>query len=227
MMLAASFSSFSGRFRVATLILALALAWFSIATILAEAMTPDPQGSMKVLNSKTQVSQSWLPVWPAATAPLRGDLASNVALARISIGGSTQVAALGLTPLQQDTLALARQSAALAPHLSQTWTLIAMMQARAQKREAVVSPLMMSYLTGPADADLIAIRLKIFASAPNAIADAELRNFARGDIRLILAHRPDMKDIIKEAFSNGTLDGRAFIEEVVRPLDPALLVSLR
>jgi hypothetical protein len=84
----------------------------------------------------------------------------------------------------------------------------------------------MSHLTSPADVNLIPARLAIL-SASTAIADVELRNLARGDIRLILTRRPDLKDAITSAYRRGSAAGKACIEEVVRSLDPGFAASLQ
>jgi len=84
----------------------------------------------------------------------------------------------------------------------------------------------MSYLTSPAAADVAAARLSTFAVSA-AIADPELKDLARGDIRLILTRRPDMKDAIVRAYRRGSADGKTYIQEVVRPLDPEFAASLQ
>ena len=81
----------------------------------------------------------------------------------------------------------------------------------------------MSYLTSPADVNLIPTRLAILSTAA-AISDDDLKNLARGDIRLILTRRPDLKPAITKAYRHGSPAGKAFIDEVVqrmiRPLRP-------
>jgi len=73
---------------------------------------------------------------------------------------------------------------------------------------------------------LIPARLAI-VSASAAIGDDELKSLARGDIRLILTRRPDLKPAITDAYRRGSADGKAFIDEVVRSLDPGFAASLR
>lgn len=45
--------------------------------------------------------------------------------------------------------------------------------------------------------------------------------------RLILTRRPDLKHAITSAFQRGSADGKAYIGEVVRSLDPGFAASLR
>jgi len=127
---------------------------------------------------------------------------------------------------QQHALTLAKQSVSLAPHSSRTWLLIAMLQGLGATGEVPAEALKMSYLTSPAAVDVIAARLGTFAASA-AIADPELKNLARGDIRLILTRRSDMKDAIVRAYRRGSANGKTYIQEVVRPLDPEFAASLQ
>ena len=136
--------------------------------------------------------------------------------------------------VQQDALSLAKRSALLAPHSSRTWLLIATLQGLGSVGETGAEALKMSYLTSPAAVDVIAVRLGIFAVSA-AIADPELKDLARGDIRLILTRRSDMKDAIVRAYRRGSPDAKTYIDEVVQPLgamlrcsrDPELAASLQ
>jgi hypothetical protein len=84
----------------------------------------------------------------------------------------------------------------------------------------------MSYLTSPADVNLIPTRLPIVSTSV-AISDDELKNLARGDIRLILTRHPDLKPAITSAYRRGSADGKAFIDEMTQLIDPAFAASLR
>jgi hypothetical protein len=84
----------------------------------------------------------------------------------------------------------------------------------------------MSYLTSPADANLIPARLAILSTS-TALADVELKNLARADIRLILTRRPDLKAAIIGAYRHGSADDKAYLAEVVRSLDPGFAASLQ
>jgi hypothetical protein len=127
---------------------------------------------------------------------------------------------------RESALTYARQSLLLAPHLSSMWLLVAMLGNQGQTRGSVAEALKMSYLTAPADANLIPTRLAII-SASTAMADVDLKNLARGDIRLILTRRPDLKPAIINAYRRGSADGKAYIDEVVRLLDPGFAAALR
>jgi hypothetical protein len=163
-----------------------------------------------------------------AAVPLRGDLLADLAMARAAsvLDAGTEPASPQIIATRERALADARQSLAFAPHLSGMWLLVAMLQSQGQIRDSGAEALKMSYLTAPADVNLIPARLA-FVAASAAIADAELKSLARGDIRLILTRRPDLKPAVTSAYRHGSADGKAYIDEVVQSLDPGFAASLR
>jgi hypothetical protein len=215
-------------FRIATLLMALVLGWFAIATIFAETLTPKPQYFSQNLALPDPISLGSLPDWAAAAAPSRGDLLADIAMARgaPALASDKAPGSPEMIAVREQALASARRSLSLAPHSSSMWLLVAMLQERGQTRESIAEVLKMSYLTAPADVNLIPARLA-FVSASAAISDVELRNLARGDIRLILTRRPDLKAAITGAYRRGSADGKAYIDEAVRSLDPSFAPSLR
>jgi hypothetical protein len=216
------------RFTIATLLMALGLAWFAIATIFAEILTPKAQGFSQALAVPDRVSDHWLTDFAAAGALLRGDLLARVAVARAAPVLKLKPDKAAVSPetiaTRERALGTARRSLALSPHLSDVWLLVAMLQGQA--REPNAEALKMSYLTSPADVNLIPTRLFIVATS-GAISDDELKNLARGDMRLILTRRPDLRPAITEAYHRGSSDGKAYINEVVQLIDPAFAASLR
>jgi hypothetical protein len=94
------------------------------------------------------------------------------------------------------------------------------LQSQGQARESNGEALKMSYLTSPADVNLIPTRL---VSTSVAISDDELKNL----IRLILTRHPDLKRAIASAYRRGSADGKAFTDEMVQLIDPAFAASLR
>jgi hypothetical protein len=216
------------RFRIVTLLLALALAWFAIATILAETLTPKTQGFSQDLAMPGSRSYDRLADLAAAGAPLRGDLLAHIAVARATAALKYDKAAVSPEAIatRERALATARHSLSLSPHSSSTWLLVAMLQGQGQARESNAEALKMSYLTSPANVNIIPSRLAIVSTSA-AISDDELKNLARSDIRLILTRRPDLKPAISSAYRRGSAEGRAFIDEAVQLNDPAFSASLR
>ena len=231
------------RFRIATLVMALILGWFAFATIFAQALTPKtPYFFAKYFStrsfSKDAVSMASAPQpprspgtladWAAEAAPLRGDLLADLAMA-----GAAAAANSGSGPATPEMLAAraraidhARQSLSFAPHASDVWLLLALLESRGEGGDSVAELLKMSYLTARADVDLIPARLFVVATSA-AVGDAELRSLASGDIRLILNRRPDLKGALTSAYRQGSADGKAFFDEAVRSIDAGFAESLR
>jgi hypothetical protein len=218
----------SDRFGIATLLTALVLGWFAITTILAEALTPKTQQVFQPRTLPDPIPHGSLTDWAVRAAPQRGDLLAGIAMER-----AAPVLNLGKAPptpeilqTREAALATARQSLSLAPHLSSMWLLVAMLHSGGPGQEAAAEALKMSYLTSPADANLIPARLAILSTS-TALADVELKNLARADIRLILTRRPDLKAAITGAYRHGSADDKAYLAEVVRSLDPGFAASLQ
>jgi hypothetical protein len=216
------------RFRIVTLLAALLFGWFSIATIFAEAMTPKAQRFPMNLTQPDPISYGSLTDWAAAAAPLRGDLLARIAIGRASptLNLIKEPASPVTTAMLEHAIYLAKQSLSFAPHLSNMWLLVAALQSGEQTRQVGTEALKMSYLTAPAEVNLIPARLLILSKSA-AIGDVDLRNLARGDIRLILTRRPDLKDAIAIAYRRGSAEGRRYVDEVTRLLDPGFAASLQ
>jgi hypothetical protein len=216
------------KFRIATLLLAVALGWFASATIFAETFTPNTKQFSQISPISNPASPGVLTDWAAAAAPLRGDLLSDIALARAvpAINQGKAPASPEIIATRESALATAKRSLSLAPHSSRMWLLVAILQNQRQTRGSGAEVLKMSYLTSPSDVNLIPTRLAIVAASA-AITDPELQNLARGDIRLILTRRPDLKPAIISAYRNASPDGKAYLDEVVRSLDQGFAASLR
>jgi hypothetical protein len=115
----------------------------------------------------------------------------------------------------------ARRSLSLPPHSSSIWLMVATSEPRAGARiQGRGSEDVLSHL---ARRRLIPTRLPIVSTSVT-ISDDELKNLARGDIRLILTRHPDLKRAITSASGRGSVDG---IDEMTQLIDPAFAASLR
>ncbi|MDB5610600.1 MAG: hypothetical protein JWP25_7500 [Bradyrhizobium sp.] len=217
-----------GWLRIATMLTAALLSCFAIATFLAETFAPKPPrfprdpASQTVGNASSPFAE-----WIAGVAPLRGDLLSAVAFARaarLAQAGKAS-ASSDLSTDRESTISLAKQSLSLAPYSSSTWLLLASLQAQASDRAAAAEALKMSYLTASADFDIIPARLGVFATVATKADD--LSDLARGDIRLILTYRSDLKAAISEAYAKGSPEGKELTYELVYSQDPTLAATLR
>jgi len=188
-------STFQSRLRTTTTLTAIVLSWFAIATFLAETFTPKPPRYTRDSTSQADGNAVRpLTEWIASVAPLRGDLLGAVGFAhagRLAQLGKTS-ASSDLSAQREDAISLAKESLSLAPYSSTTWLLLANLEDLESDRPAAAEALKMSYLTSSTDFDLIPKRLAVFASVA-AKADPDLGDLARGDIRLMLTRRPDLK----------------------------------
>jgi hypothetical protein len=84
----------------------------------------------------------------------------------------------------------------------------------------------MSYYTGFNELDLAPLRLLI-AARSEAIADSELRDMLKREIRLVAKKRSDLRSGIQNAYSGAPPQGRRLIEEMLQEEDPSFLATIR
>jgi hypothetical protein len=102
-----------------------------------------------------------------------------------------------------------------------------LLQARGNLGDSLIAEsLKMSYLTGPNRIELIQARLDA-VTVSNALSDTDLKELARGDVRVILAQLPDQRQALVNDYIRGSQIGKAFLEESVQMFDPKLAASLR
>jgi hypothetical protein len=87
-----------------------------------------------------------------------------------------------------------------------------------------VESLKMSYYTGPTELDLIPLRLRLTALS-NMTGDAELRQFLRRDLRLLLAR--NQQSAIADAYNGAVPPGKRIIERTLDEIDHRAAESLR
>ena len=217
--------NFPNVFRITTFLMGLVLALFALATIVGGKLSPKTtQLPQDLAMSDLEVSGS-LAEWAAAATPLRGDLLADVAMARAGPAlGRKDPPSPEIVAARDRAIVLARQSLMRAPHSSRTWLLIARLQNQAPQQLA--EALKMSYLTAPADVSLIPARLALLAKTAG-ITNDDLQSLARGDIRLILSRRPDLKPAITNAYQSASVESKAYIRETARSLDPGFGATLQ
>lgn len=165
--------------------------------------------------------------WAALISPLRGPVEANYAMLR-----GLQALGSGKTPAEQAVLnsgaqGAAREALVLSPSDAQIWLVLAMLQSRVDPRSPkVVDELMMSYFTAPNDAALMPVRLDT-ATQFGAVANPDLAELARGDVRLILTRRPDLRVAISNAYRRASAEGKTFLEKAIGALDPQFLAMLQ
>jgi hypothetical protein len=111
-----------------------------------------------------------------------------------------------------------------APHQSSVWLLLAGLASRyklpgIEAKEAV----RMSYYTGPSELELMPLRLWV-AVHSDTLSDGELRDSIGREVRLLFTHQ--QKSAIVAAYKTAPPEGRQFIEQTIREIDPSAGESL-
>jgi hypothetical protein len=161
--------------------------------------------------------------WAAWLGAVRGDLWADAAFTFADL--------LWANPSSEPTKSLNQAHVSLdraleyAPHQSGAWLLLAGMASRYQWTEVKPSEaLKVSYYTGPNDLPLLPLRLLVAAHS-DALSDAEMQQFVRRDLRLLLVRQ--QKPAVTEAYRYASPDGKSLIEQTLNEFDPAYLASLR
>jgi hypothetical protein len=180
-----------------------------------------PTGGAKI-PSQTQVDTA---NWVAGVAPFRTDLKSDFTLtiATQALIGETSYYKPGIN---QEAQAAAKQALLAGPHDSRIWLVLALLRSQRNPRDPQLAELLkMSYFTGPNFLEVVPTRLQAVATSV-ALDDPDLRELARGDVRLILTRRPDLRTTITDAYRRGSPAGKLFIEASVKTIDPKFAASL-
>jgi hypothetical protein len=107
------------------------------------------------------------------------------------------------------------------------WLALALLQARSDPRDpTLVEALKMTYFTAPNDARLMPVRLDT-ATSFDALADPDVKELVRGDIRLMVTRQPELRAAVVSAYRRASKLGKAFLEEAVQSIDPSFLATLR
>jgi hypothetical protein len=128
--------------------------------------------------------------------------------------------------INQEAQAAAKQALLVGPHDSRIWLVLALLRSQRNPRDPQVAELLkMSYFTGPNFLEVVPTRLQAVATSA-ALDDLDLQELARGDVRLILTCRPDLRTTITDAYRRGSPAGKLFIEDSVKIIDPKFAASL-
>ena len=161
----------------------------------------------------------------AAIAPLRSDLKADYALA---LAGRT-LKSESAPEVQGNVTAqnAVKQALKIGPHDSRMWLALALLQARSNLGDSLIAEsLKMSYLTGPNRAELVPVRLDT-VTLHQSLNDLDLKELARGDVRIILTQLPDQRQTLVKDYVRGSAIGKTFLEESARMFDPKFADSLR
>jgi hypothetical protein len=212
-------------FRIAILgcaiIVGLQAIWMTLPTMSAALLK-------KSATSGTAVGPNAAANWAARLGIVRGDLWAEVALTyggfdwtrgRVDAGADTRESA-------EAARALVERALSRSPHDARLWLVLAALDGQLQRYQRAAVALKMSYYTGPNEVGLIPPRLLI-AVRTGGLADEDLRQLVRHELRTIMSRKPALKPAIIAAYREADPAARRLIEEVVSEQDPKLLASLR
>jgi hypothetical protein len=159
---------------------------------------------------------------------IRGDLWAQAAFADSILLWRDRQA-----PLDKATAAkLARMRSTMetaltfAPVNGPGWLFLALLPASTSADNRVAAFLELAYFTAPNALELAPLRIER-AAASSALAEKEIQEFVKTDIRKILAYRPNMKSAIVTAYRNAWPQNQPLFEALVTDADPVLGQTLR
>lgn len=216
-------------FRVVMVALALVIGSYTLASTLAETHSLDrvafPLDPAKI--SSPLVGD--VPGWLEAISPFRSDLEGNHALiaALQAIQSGKRTTVTGGTAETARARARVEQTLSAAPYHAELWLALALLVTQSDPHDPMlVEALKLAYFTAPNDARLMPIRLDT-ATSFDALADPDLKELVRGDVRLMVTRQPALKPALVSAYRRASNLGKAFLEESVRSIDPQFLAILR
>jgi hypothetical protein len=219
----------SNGFRTSLMVLALAIGIYSIASGLAELSSLErpafPSDPAK-LNLPAAVA---VPNWLATVSPFRADLESNHAwIVGMQTFQAGRVRSTAEQPARNaEARARIKQALSIAPYDAELWLVLALLRAQHDPRDpALAEALKIAYFTAPNDARLMPVRLDT-ATSFNALADPDIKELARGDVRLMVTRQPALRSAVVSAYRRASSLGKSFLEETVQAVDPSFLPALR
>jgi hypothetical protein len=213
------------KFRLFALLVFVFVEGLSISNLVAEFLRPAAYPLRSSIIAAPPLDQVESTGQASAIAPFRSDLKADYALA---LAGRTLKSESAPGAQSDETAQNAVKDALkIGPHDSRMWLVLALLQTRSNLGNSlIVESLKMSYLTGPNRAELIPARLET-VTLHQSLNDADLKELARGDIRIILTQLPDQRQALVNDYLHGSSIGKAFLEETARMSDPKFADSLR
>jgi hypothetical protein len=214
------------QFRIYVAVVVLAVGAYSVSNLLAELGRPAPFPIPNLVAANAApMAEIASAAWVSSIAPIRSDLTAQYGIALTNQALATE----GSKELDNNNLAqrVVKSALEMGPHNASMWLALASLQARKQLGDPRISDsLKMSYFTGPDRTELIPSRL-VIATLNDALADEDLKDLARGDVRAILLHYPDLRQSLAIDYFRGSTIGKKFLEETTEAFDPEFLSSLK
>ncbi len=181
--------------------------------LLPELLRPKPVGLARDKTSAAAAGEHHArAVLAARIGAIRGDLWAEAAFADSSLFWLERGTALDHANAARVEQARSRLETALAyaPINGAAWLFLASLPG-AQSKDAGASALENSYLTAPNDLSLADLRLER-AAASGALADRDIQNSVRSEIRKILTYQPRRQTAIMTAYHNALPQNQSLFE---------------
>jgi hypothetical protein len=217
----------ANKFRAAAIIVGALIAVHATTSFFSEVFSPG-QPTLPTDPSKIE-SQAPGPDLTTIVSPFRADLEGNHALtlALRTVRPGTGPLSAADAQKNAETQEVIKRVLKDAPHRSELWLVLALLQTqRKSGGQQIIEALKMSYFTAPNDARLMPLRLYT-AALSEALEDADLKELARGDVRLMLLRQSDLRPAVSSAFFAGSNVGKKFLEDAVQSIDPQFTPLLR
>jgi hypothetical protein len=218
----------ANKFRVAAIVVAVLTAGYAFTSVFLEIFLPRPPALPADLSKIAVQAPRPAAQWAAAIAPFRPDLEANYASTVALMALRPDNAALSAADAQRNLNSQEEVVRVLkaAPHHSELWLLLALLQIQHKSGgRQIIEALKMSYFTAPNDVQLMPLRLYTAARA-DALSDPDLKELARGDVRLMLTRQPDLKSSVLFAYRHGSSLGKVFLEDTVQSIAPEFVSVL-
>jgi hypothetical protein len=216
-------------FRIALVVQSLVIGVYALGSAYAEFSSqnrpPFPSDPVKIDSPSTAVVPSWL----QAVSPFRSDLESNHALivAIQAARSGRERPAAEQSARNASAQVRVKRALSVAPYRSELWLALALLQSQRNPRDPLLTEsLKMAYFTAPNDARLMTVRLDT-ATLLDALADPDVKELARGDVRLMVTRQPELRTAVVSAYRRASSLGKAFLEATVQSVDPSFLTTLR
>lgn len=217
------------RLRSARLVLGIVLGLSGVWMVLPYLLSPIATGLPFDRNgAEAAAAHRNRAVLAAEIGAIRGDLWANAAFAGAHSMLTERLT--GLDKSSSEQLAQAKANAetalALAPINGAAWLLLAMLpDASADADSRVGTLLEMSYFTAPSTPELAPWRLKRAATS-NALADKDIQEFIKSDIRTILNGPTEFQQVIVAAYRGALPQNQIIFESLVADVDPTSVQML-
>jgi hypothetical protein len=215
-------------FRIAVVAISLTIGVYSLASILAELSSARPRfpsDPSKVISPAGEE----VPNWPNSISPFRSDLDGSYALsvALHALQSRKEKSATGIAEENVRAEATVKRALSIVPYDSELWLALALLQAQRDPHNSeAVEALKMSYFVAPNNPQLMPVRLDT-ATSFDALSDPDLKELVRGDLRLMLSQKTDLRPAVISAYRRASTLGKKFLEESIQSIDPAFAPTLR